>query len=84
MNNECESCGSPTVCKKCGGGVYKIVRMYERRENELIKRFDTLEEAQKHCNDPETSSSTCTLPEMLEHTIEHGPWFDGYTGGTDG
>ena len=81
MNNRCELCGSPVLCKKCGGGAYKIVRLYERRENKLIKRVATLEEAQKHCQDPETNSLTCTTPEALQHTREHGPWFDGWTGG---
>ena len=63
------------------GGTYKIVRFY--RDNEdlnrtIVTRGLTLEQAQAHCNDPETSSSTCTNAEGLERTKKHGPWFDGY------
>ena len=44
----------------------------------IIKTGLTLEEAQEHCRDPETSSSTATG--MIEHTLtkNFGPWFDGY------
>ena len=38
----------------------------------------TLEEAQAHCNDPETSSSTCTKSAGRKRTKTYGPWFDGY------
>jgi len=44
----------------------------------VIKRGLTLEEAQAHCKDPETSSSTCTKPELIAYTHLTGPWFDGY------
>ena len=40
-----------------------------------IKEGLTLEEAQEHCDDPETSSRTCTDE---SHEQQHGPWFDGY------
>lgn len=33
----------------------------------------TLEEAQEHCNDPETSSQTASDDLGID-----GPWFDGY------
>lgn len=60
---------------------YKILR-YFRDDPELnrtlIARGLTLEEAQEHCSDPETSSSTCTLPERVALTEAHGAWFDGY------
>lgn len=39
----------------------------------------TLEEAQAHCADPETSSSTCTSAAGRRRTKRHGRWFDGYT-----
>ena len=56
---------------------YKIVRFY--RDNKMngmtIKEGLTLEEAQEHCNDPETSSSTCSDD---THEKQYGPWFDGY------
>ena len=61
---------------------YKIVRFY--RDNEglngtTVTRGLTLEQAQAHCNNPETSSKTCTNEEGLERTRQYGPWFDGYT-----
>ena len=48
--------------------MYKIIRFYAptvRHEEEVIRTGLTLEEAQEHCNDPETR--------------EEGKWFDGYT-----
>ena len=47
---------------------YKIERHYapnQNRERETVKTGLTLEEAQEHCNDP--------------NTREAGIWFDGYT-----
>lgn len=59
---------------------YRIVRFYQRDlEARTIKRGLTLEGAQAHCQDPETSSATATLPERVKHTERYGPWFDGYT-----
>lgn len=57
---------------------YKIVRFYAHSNNEVIATGLTLEEAQAHCEDPETSSTTCTMPDQVERTRKHGPWFDGY------
>jgi hypothetical protein len=57
---------------------YRIVRMYEKGGHRIIKRNLTLEEAQKHCNDPETSSSTCTNKTGKDRTRRLGRWFDGY------
>ena len=59
---------------------YRIVRMYQdsNQSSRIIKRGLTLEEAQEHCSDDETSSSTCTTQEGLEHTKRLGHWFDGY------
>lgn len=58
---------------------YRIVRMYkDTYETKVMARGLTLEEAQEHCKDPETSSSTCAELDNLEHTRDHGPWFDGY------
>ncbi len=41
---------------------YKIIRFYQddKVEREVIRTGLTLEEAQAHCHDPETSSSSCT------------------------
>lgn len=59
---------------------YKIIRMYfdEYRGNRVIRRGLTLEEAQAHCRDPETSSKTATGYEGRKRTERLGPWFDGY------
>ena len=38
----------------------------------------TLEEAQAHCKDDETSSRTATSKEALELTARCGPWFESY------
>jgi hypothetical protein len=38
----------------------------------------TLEQAQRHCSDPETSSSTCTKAKGKNRTKIYGDWFDGY------
>jgi len=59
---------------------YNIVRMYQRRhhDSEVIKTGLTLEEAQTHCRNEETSSSTCKGKEGLKHTQAFGAWFDGY------
>jgi len=59
---------------------YRIVRMYFSHDvsNHVIKRGLTLEEAQAHCKDPETSSKTCTNSHGVRRTRRHGPWFDGY------
>lgn len=59
---------------------YNIVRMYFKDEypSQVIKRGLTLEEAQAHCRDTETSSSTATSSEAQRRTTEMGPWFDGY------
>jgi hypothetical protein len=60
---------------------YKIVRMYFDREHwpsRTIKTGLTLEQAQVHCGDPETSSSTCTGSAGKRRTYERGAWFDAY------
>jgi hypothetical protein len=57
---------------------YKIIRFFQSGERKTMETGLTLEEAQEHCNDPETSSKTCTRPELLLVTQKRGPWFDGY------
>ena len=57
---------------------YKIVRFYFRGGRRTIDRGMTLEEAQAHCGNPETSSSTCSTAKRLAYTRRVGPWFDGY------
>lgn len=59
---------------------YRIVRFFQNRNvrRRTIKTGLTLEQAQAHCNNPETSSTTCTSALAKGRTREYGPWFDGY------
>lgn len=62
------------------GQTYKIVRHFRDSGRKfLIKEGLTLALAQAHCNDPETSSSTCTTENGKRRTRRSGPWFDSYT-----
>lgn len=60
---------------------YRIVRFYQDpdRSSETILTGLTLDQAQAHCHDPETSSRTCTTAAGIRRTAEHGEWFDGWT-----
>ena len=58
---------------------YKIVRLFFNGRKYTIARGLTLEEAQSHCKDPETSSSTCKKAVNVRRTRTHGMWFDSYT-----
>ena len=52
---------------------YKVMRFYaDNRERRVLQTGLTLDEAQEHCNDPETSSRTTTTDD------DPGTWFDGY------
>ncbi len=59
---------------------YNIVRFYRDglRPRRVIQARVTLAEAQTHCSDPDTSSSTCTTAEGKRRTRRVGAWFDGY------
>jgi len=59
---------------------YRIIRHFQNTDTRLrvVKRGLTLEQAQEHCRDPETSSSTATSSRARSRTRELGPWFDGY------
>lgn len=57
---------------------YNIIRFFKHGGREVIKKGLTLEEAQEHCSDDETSSTTATSEAALQLTKERGPWFDGY------
>ncbi len=61
--------------------MYKIVRLYQDRNipSRTIKSGLTLEKAQAHCSDPETSSSSCKKPAGVRRTKKLGAWFDSYT-----
>lgn len=57
---------------------YSIIRFVFNGDNELIAQGLTLEEAQAHCKDPETSSKTGKSSRVGILTERHGSWFDGY------
>ena len=61
---------------------YCIVRNYFDRpgngRGRVIRRGLTLEQAQAHCADPETSSSTCTSAVGQRRTRRLGKWFDSF------
>ena len=59
---------------------YQIVRFYRESSvrRRVITRGLTLEEAQKHCSDPETSSLTAKGKVGRARTRSVGAWFDGY------
>jgi len=59
---------------------YKVIRHFRDSSRRLtVKTGLTLEQAQAHCSDPETSSSTCTIERGKRRTRRSGAWFDGYT-----
>ena len=59
---------------------YRIVRMFRNAyiPSRVVKRGLTLQEAQAHCRDPETSSRTATNADAQRLTRAAGAWFDGY------
>ena len=58
---------------------YRIVRLHkDSSRRPVLLRGLTLEEAQEHCSDPETSSSTCEGERAKKYTKRHGAWFDAY------
>ena len=64
---------------------YKIVRHYQDEDRkDLIATGLTLEEAQAHCKDPETSSVTAVSDMARIRTRFRGPWFEGYTEEAEG
>jgi hypothetical protein len=59
---------------------YKIVRHYFRNNKKrVIETGLTLEQAQEHCHNRETSSYTATSSAAIRRTRLYGPWFDGYS-----
>jgi hypothetical protein len=62
---------------------YRIVRLFYRsKARRTIARGLTLEQAQAHCRNPETSSSTCIEAAGRRRTARFGPWFDSFTADT--
>jgi hypothetical protein len=60
--------------------MYRIVRLFQKGDPQRrgLPTGLTLEQAQAHCKQPETSSSTCTSSAGKRRTQQRGPWFDGY------
>lgn len=58
---------------------YTIYRFFLHGRKRAIQTNVTLHQAQKHCQDPENSSRTCTSAAGKARTRKSGPWFDGYT-----
>jgi hypothetical protein len=58
---------------------YQVIRYYKNtyKSRVIISRC-TLAEAQLHCSNPNTSSSTCTTSAGKARTRKMGEWFDGY------
>ena len=61
--------------------MYKIVRFYAnaKHRSRTIKSGLSLAQAQAHCEDPESSSSTAKSGTARAVTRRMGRWFDGYT-----
>ena len=57
---------------------YTILRFFQEHRTQTIKEGLSLEEAQEHCQNEETSSSTCSGAEGVARTEYYGAWFDGY------
>jgi hypothetical protein len=57
---------------------YSITRFFENGSRESIATGLSLEEAQTHCKDPQTSSRTASESWAVALTAERGRWFDGY------
>jgi hypothetical protein len=59
---------------------YKIIRFYQREDmpHEVIAEGLTLQQAQQHCHDQESSSATAAERDNILRTRQYGEWFDGY------
>lgn len=57
---------------------YKIIRLYTKGNKRKIDSGLTLDEAQTHCRNSESSSRTCVTPQAKAITRRNGEWFDGY------
>jgi hypothetical protein len=58
--------------------LYDIIRCWENGARRVLDTAVSLEVAQAHCNNPESSSRTCTSKEGKARTRRSGAWFDGY------
>lgn len=55
--------------------IYRIIRFWYGGRRRTVRSNVTLTEAQAHCENPETSSSTCSPSTRRRRP---GRWFDGY------
>jgi hypothetical protein len=60
--------------------MFRVVRFYRDAypRRRIIDCGLTLAQAQAHCSDPETSSSTAAGKVAKARTRRLGAWFDGY------
>jgi len=58
--------------------LYKIVRFYANHGVDTIEFGLSHADAQAHCKDRESDSSTCEKPASKMRTKLWGPWFDGF------
>ena len=62
------------------GDLFRVDRLYkDSYDRDEILRGVTREQAMQHCQDPETSSLTCTSTEGKARTKAKGEWFDSWT-----
>jgi len=56
---------------------YKIIRFKFNGRPRTLQTGLSLEEAQAHCKNPESSSTTCSSAKARK-VRANGPWFEGY------
>lgn len=61
------------------GPFFTITRKFASGLDEQLAVGCTLAEAKEHCSDAQSSSRTCTHPNLVELTALKGPWFDCFT-----
>jgi hypothetical protein len=57
---------------------YKIIRFFQFGPPRVIRKGLTRAQALEHCQNPETSSETCTTKPGTTRTKNRGPWFEGF------
>lgn len=57
---------------------YRIVRLFETGELRTLRTGIPRALADRHCSDPESSSTTATGPFAREFTRRNGGWIDCY------
>ncbi len=61
------------------GKKYKVIRFHKNDGKKVtVAKGLSLSQAQSHCQNPETSSSTAKARAGKRYTAIHGEWFDGY------